>query len=394
MGIAAKELAPPAPPGALGKPLERDATDRYLRDAFVWRERLRRALDDLDVRAREARDPDSYSADLALAWSLYQEITERHEQLATTFAGGRVGRAELEACARLVWGRLEGRATGALGVSLVEAGSLVTAMVQRLDERLAGDVVGATSVAARLAPLRATLARCRDLALDLGHPVAPIDALTARLDAARSLPDAERVQAEVAAIEHEALALERDLVVEHAARAGLGRDRERRVAELAEAIAEAEAVEALAVRCRERIVGPPRLAVPDPRRLGTIPPPVEDWRTDRAAIDAFGARLDRVRAALAAARQAYDAPLRERDALRGRLDAYRAMAGARGQAEDASLTAAYDAGRAALWTMPVDLVAAADLVSAYQSAVRSRSDGAAPDAVAGPGPTPEEGTSR
>lgn len=61
--------------------------------------------------------------------------------------------------------------------------------------------------------------------------------------------------------------------------------------------------------------------------------------------------------------------LQRRDELRGLLDAYKAKAGRLGAIEDATLGQLYGRARAALWTAPCDLDAAAQAVTSYQQAV-------------------------
>jgi hypothetical protein len=76
------------------------------------------------------------------------------------------------------------------------------------------------------------------------------------------------------------------------------------------------------------------------------------------------------------AERAATGALERRSEMRGLLDAYQAKAAQLGAAEDAQLGALYEQARAALWTAPCDMAAAAAAVRTYQQAVL---------ALAGPG---------
>lgn len=385
-------LAPNAP-GRLGQAVSADALFGYLGALTRWRDDRRAELDRLDAAALTATDPDSYSGDLVLALSLWQAISDRCDEIVRIWDSGRANATERERISQLVWGRLDSGLGGGLAVTFVEACRLSDAIVSQLRTRLALDPATADT-AARLTAVRAQLERCRELAD--ADVLRQIEKLRGRADRlAEQVGRGADVAGPVRVLEEESNRLERDLIVaagrvanakrereeaaereardrretaERAAREAreaaelLARNRSEATALLARLQAREPELTALAERCRDRIVDPPRLGVPKVEVLGPVP-------ADDAAMPAYLARLHRVDEAMTVVEQAYGAPLAERDELRGRLDGYRAMARARGEGADPALDQAYQAARSTLWSAPCDLTVARAQVAVYQSMV-------------------------
>jgi hypothetical protein len=152
--------------------------------------------------------------------------------------------------------------------------------------------------------------------------------------------------------------------VASARRRDLVQDRARAEALKAELVARGPALLELAARCRDKIAGAPRLAVPDPTTLGPVP-------EDRLLLDAYAGRLELVRTALDTVEAAYGAPLTEREDLRGVVKAFQAKAMAARVVEQADLLAAWKQVQATLWTAPCDLAAGRRAVAEYTALVRS-----------------------
>jgi hypothetical protein len=375
----------PAAPGRLGEAIDAAPLLAYLEALGRWRDDRRAELDRIDAAALRAEDPDSFTGDLTLALTLWQAVTDRLTELVTAWDSGRVDRTQREEMSRLIWGRL---GQGTLGVSLVEATRLCDAVTGSLRSRLAFDPAAA-EVAARVAAVRAGLYRCTEL-LQQHRDLIPgaadrVDLLQRRVaDLAKRATQGADVSGPFAVLEADAAHTERDLIVAASGRRDLARDRAAAQARRDELETREEALRVLAQRCAERIAKPPRLAIPDLERLGPVP-------AERAAVDAYQARLEQVAAALAFAESAYTAPLAERDELRGRLAAFAAKAAATGRDGDSALAAAHAAAHAVLWNAPCDVDEARRLVTAYQHLLR---EGDVAAAAAGTPDTRERPESR
>jgi hypothetical protein len=177
-------------------------------------------------------------------------------------------------------------------------------------------------------------------------------------------------------LEIDAARVERDLIVATATRREAERGRQRQEATLIEdrvrvmnelaALKQREpALRELADRCARRIALAPRLAVPEPEALGSVP-------TDRAELDAFLVRVSAVTRAMDVVEQVYSAPLAELAELAGRFDAYRVMAVRTGKDADRQLVSTGQLTRSALQAVPCDLDAARTLVAQYQTLVRDK----------------------
>lgn len=369
--------SPPTAPGSLTAPARSGAVLAYLSELGHWRDDLRAALATLDRRAQVAAHADAYTGDLTLALSLLESIDRRTTELEKAWDGGRVGPTELAHIAELSWSRLPDALGNPSAFSLNEATTLASALEARLAARLDADTIAGSGAADRIAPLRDTLDRCRQLAATLGRRAGEADALAAELDATLAGSDGgpSALGAEVRRIADAAERLERDLIKETSLRQSVERDTGRLAARIAELTTVEAEVHEVADRCRAKIAGAPRLAVPDVAALGPVPtlPDGNDepgtWTAARAKLDAYRARVDQVSAALTEAQRRFSAPLDERAELRGLAEAYRAKAAGAGRAEDAVLEGAFEAARAVLWSAPCDLVGARALVTAYQQAV-------------------------
>jgi hypothetical protein len=367
----------PAPPGRLGQASPAPELLAYLQALGAWRDGRHAELQRVDAAALRAKDADSYTADLALVMSMWQAVSDRHDKLVKVFDSGRADRQAREEMSRLIWGRLD----GALGVSLVEATRLCDSLTATLRARLSFDPM-AGDVAGRITAVRAGLYRCSELVAQhrgIGADIAGrVDVLQRRVaELGRRAQEGADVSGPFALLEADAARLERDLIVTAAGMADLARDRDAARAHRDRLEEREDALRLVAERCAAEIAAPPRLAVPDLDALGPVP-------EDRAALDAYRAKLEQVAAAIAFAESAYVAPLAERVALRARLAG---TAGATatttvpvgtrtgtgpgaGPSLAAALAAVTDAARSVLDAVPCDLDAARRLMAAREALIQ------------------------
>ncbi len=369
-------VAPPIPPGSLTQAPNSTATRTFLASLDAWLEQLRSRVNRLDADAQLADDPTRSTGDVTLAMSLLHSISSRRDELVSTWDSGRVDADSLARIAVLLWGRLPDPLGAPSAFTLSEAGTLATALVDRLAAELAADPLAGSGVAGRVVALRGAISRCVADATALGMTTTDLEASAAHLEAAVASKDRARIVAAVGALEGEIGATERDLIKETGLRAGTARlnaDLQREYQELA---TRCVSVVALAERCRSRIAHAPKLAVPSVTVIGTPPDVVteirapNDWPAARATLDRYATRLHRVKAAVDQAETAFVTPLAARDDLRGLLGAYATRAARNGLAEDAGLTERYRPAHDALWNAPCDVDAAATLVEDYLRAVR------------------------
>ena len=377
MTSAPASNAPPVPPGQLTVAPSAPDTLTFLQALDRWTASLRATLDRIDTDAQLADDPGAYRSDITLAMSLYQSIATRRDELVAAWDSGRVGPDELAHLALLMWGRLPDPLGTPSAFTLTEAGTLAAALTDRLTAALSADAVAGSGFAGRIVAVRAAIDRCRAQADVLGVAVTRVDELAHGLEAALDGKDRERITAVVAAVDAEITAIERDLIKETSLRTGTAHLLAKLQVSYAELEARTPGVVALAERCRSRITGPPKLAVPNVSVLGppratraTDASTAAEWAVARAELDRYGARLDRCTAALDEAEREYGAPLEARDDLRGLLGAYRTRAARSGLAEDAALDDAYQAAHEVLFCAPCDVERAKQLVDHYQRAVR------------------------
>ena len=368
---------PPTAPGSLTAPAGARSVLKFLDELRRWRDDLKTALGSLDRRAQVSSAPDAFTSDLTLAMSLSESIDRRTDELIKVWDSGRVGEKELAQIAQLTWGRLPDPLGNPSAFSLDEATTLAAALQARLAARLDADTIAGSGAADRIGPLRETLARCHDLAETLGRRGGEAEALTEQLETAlRGDSGPAALGKEVDRIADAAELLERDLIKETSLRASVARDSAALAARIDELRSTEAEVRATAERCRDKILEPPRLAVPDVAALGPVPPIPDGpdapgtWKATQAALTDYRARLERAAAALAEAGRRYAAPLAERAELRGLAEAYQAKAGAAALAEDPALGAQFVTLRTLLWQAPCDLAAARPLVAAYGQAVQ------------------------
>ncbi|MCL2091039.1 MAG: hypothetical protein FWH11_07440 [Micrococcales bacterium] len=353
-------------PGSLGRPADAPALLTFLTDLEAWLRERRAELDQLDP---DSLDPEPWTPaelalrdDLVLAMGLWQAARARADELHQVWDSGRVLEVERERMTSLIWGRLD-TGTGAGTLSLLEAARLCDTLTASISSRLNHDP-DATELRRRRQALGAALVRCEDLAGTPEEQTRVAD-LVRRLGLVASQADrGADVAGRLGELETDVARAERDLIVAVAARQQLDRDRDR-AQRLRTALANsAPAVHTLAERARAEIADPPRRAVPDVGRLGDPP-------TDRGGLEDCLSRLGRVEQALAQAREAFSAPLRQRAGLRYTLRTAHERAQGNGRAETATARAALDEATAAVEASPCDLALAAALVEQYEVVTRT-----------------------
>ncbi|HEY6793640.1 MAG TPA: hypothetical protein VI248_03040 [Kineosporiaceae bacterium] len=362
---AGPAVAPQAP-GRLGEAADVGALSAYLAALADWVDRRRRELDHVDAASLRADDPDAYSADVTLSMALWQSVSDRQAALARLWDSGRADATARERMSQVIWARMDpgtgGAASGGMALSLVEACRLSDALITQLTTRLAFDP-SAADAPARVAALRGALERLRELVKQEPSWSAQVENLAVRVNdlATRAMRGAD-VSAPLKQLETDAAQAERDLIVRTASvrqaerdRVAAARrlvvDRKRAADQLAALRVREEAARELVARCVAQIARAPRFAVPEPDVLGEVP-------AERAALDAYLARLDAVGRAMGVVEKAYAAPLAKRQELLGLLDVYRVMARRTGQEGDPVVAAALEQVRSTLATVPCDVVAA------------------------------------
>lgn len=348
----------PTPPGRLGQAAGREELLDFLAALEEWLARTRGELDRLDAVAQRAADAAHHADDVVLAMALWQALRTRTDAIVEVWDSGRAGTTDRLRISEMIWGRL---GSGALDVTLPEGARLAAALVAQLREWLAIDP-STVELVARLRRVRADLVRCEDLSHGLGRAeeIERVRSLTERQS--RLLAEASRgadVTGPLGELEADTARAHRDLLIATSRSGELRRDRARAI-ELRDAlVARRPALLELESRCRREIARPPRLAVPDPARLGDPP-------RDRAALDTYLARLDAASRAVAAAEDAYAGPLRERAALRYRLAQAHALAQAHGRDGSPTVMAGWTEASDAVGAAPCDVPLARALVGQYE----------------------------
>jgi hypothetical protein len=382
-GPSAGVAIAPIAPGRLGEAIPASELLGYLGALGDWRAQRRTELDRLDDAALHATEPAAFTGDVLLSMTLWQAVSDRHDQLVTAFDSGRADAATRQRMSALVHGRLDaGALSGAgLSVTLVDATRLCDALAAQLRARLSFDPRVADA-AARVAALRAGMERLRELAKAEPGELGVVQRLVARVE---DVADAAQRGADVGGLlgtlEADAARTERDLIVSTATRghrarqaadqaadraadsaARLAADRVRAMNEVA-ALERREAdLHVLADRCVREVARPPRFAVPDPAALGPVPP-------DAAGTAEFLGRLVDVVRAMDYVEAAYAAPLAARDELAGLLGGYAVMARRRGVDTQPDVVRAATEALAAVRAVPCDVDAARAAVGSYQRLV-------------------------
>jgi len=386
----------PQPPGRIGVAITPDETLHYLEALGAWRDQRRGELDLLDQAALDmpggADSATGVTGDVMLSMALWKAVADRYDLLIATWDSGRVGQAERERLATLIWGRLDATldprlaqrpdvpsSSGALAVSLPEAMRLSDALAASLRMRLSLDPSDA-EVTGRLRQLRAQLERVRDLVTaepqetrdEFSHKLAKLDSrLNEMVDKAKRGAD---VGGLAGPLEADAARVERDLIVGSATRAAAARSVTRARQLRGELEARGAAIRDLAAKCVAAVKPAPKLAVPDVDALGPVP-------ATASQVDAYLARLATVSRAMNLAHAAYSSAMDEREELRGRLEAYAVKAtrvagngiGAdTGEASD-DLGELFRRAQNVLQTEPADMARARALVAAHQAYLASRS---------------------
>jgi hypothetical protein len=361
----------PAAPGSLTAPPGPAAAQQWLSAAQRWLAVAGKVVARLDADAAVASQPDAHSADVVLAVTLTQTVTERLRAVADALGHGAV-----DSLGELCHGRrpVGPNLTGAPGgFNVTEAAGLLAAVVDRLTAAVAADAVVASGAAATLGALRSRITQLGRVAAATGLTV---DAAgwEDELDAAIAAQDPARIRSVVAEVARRVSMFE-------AAVAQVADDQQRAraaggalVGVRARADALRAEVVALAAQATEKIADPPRLGIPDPAVLGPVPdvPDTDEpggWAERARSLEEHLTRANRVVAALELADARYRSVLETRDALRGLLGAYRDRQLTRSASAD--LDAAYRAAHEAVWVAPCDLDEARRLVEAYAAAVRA-----------------------
>ena len=372
----------PSAPGSLTAPPGPGAGQRWLADAQRWQAEAARVVSRLDADAAAATHPDAYSADVVLAVTLTQTVTERLRAVADA-----LGHGDVAALGALCHGRspVGPNLTGAAGgFNVGEAAGLLGAVIDRLTAAVAADAVVASGAAVTLGALRARIGQLEQVAATTGLEV---DAAgwEREIDEAVAAQDPTRIRAVVTEVARRVAMFEKAVaqVADDQQRARAAADAARAARQRADALR--PEVLALAAEAADKIVDPPRLGVPDPDVLGPVPELAGThdpggWAARAAALEDHVSRANRVVAALELAESRYRSVLDTRDALRGLLGAYRDRQLAR--STDRDLDAAYRAAHDAVWVAPCDLDVARRLVDAYVTAVR---------ATTPPGPSSDTG---
>lgn len=362
----AGQVGAPAAPGRMGVAIEPSAALAYLDQLAAWRTLRRAELDALDSRAMAAPNGASATNDIMLSMALWKAVSDRYEQLVTTWDSGRVGATERLRLANLIWGRLDTAAASGLSVSVPEACRLSDALVAQLRVRLGLDPSGA-EILTRIRQLRAQMERIRDQ-VDLepaGHAQQQAAGEQSRL--ARRLKDlADKagrggdVAGLLGPLEIEAATFERDLIVNGALRRDAA-ELVRRARDQRAHLTTRQATLRLLVDQAVNTVDPaPRYAVPDVDALGPVP-------NTAASIEEYLHRLDSVSRAMTMAHNAYAAAVKEHQDLAFRLEALQVKASATGVAEVAEVASSYGLAHSALDQRPCRMIIARQLVALYQS---------------------------
>jgi hypothetical protein len=243
----------------------------------------------------------------------------------------------------------------------------------------------ADAVANRLAPIAAAIAEAERLSADLGDPPATITGRRTELAEISAVAVADplgaaaggELDATLRRLAGNATAARDRLQAAVAVKTGLTARRAATSAAIDDVAAAEEAVHAAYAVAHEKIADPglppPPSAAPGLRDRWTALAAPGGGPPGSAGLLRFGAELDDLDRAVAAARQRADllrsaatGLVERRDELRGRLDAYRVKGARLGLAEHPDLTERHRAAHGLLYTRPCDLPAATKAVHAYQ----------------------------
>jgi hypothetical protein len=254
----------------------------------------------------------------------------------------------------------------AVGQNLADAAALVDAIVQRVESNVSGVETRSATEVGLATRADGDLSVAERLARELGSNVNRASQLRADLVARRDLAGVAKRAAELRG-ELEQIDGERRQMFDSWAS----------IDERLVSLGETEAtVRALAVRCRDKIVQAPSLAVPSAAALGPFQPIDElrsmPWSAARGVMSPVVDKVRRLEAAFDEARRRFQQPLDDRDDLRGLLQSFRDKADAHGLGENSELEPVYRQAETLLWAAPCDLAAARRLVDRYVAAVNAK----------------------
>ncbi len=315
------------------------------------------ALLSLEERVRSAGTAGD-QADVAAAFVCRKAITDRLQKIADLVQRDRAAANDLSTQP------LKDDLGELVGNSLVEAATLLDAVVQRVERSVAGRERAQIDAATTADMADTDLTVAERLAEDLGMQVNQVAHLRESLNRRDDLPHIASEAASVrASLESAAKERERALQQWDAVAARL------------EALTATEArVRELAARCREKVLQAPPLAVPSVATVGVDLPDVTGltWVAARGRITPVLTRVDRVAAALAEAERRFQAALDRRDELRGLVQAFADKASEGGVMELPELDSLYQEAKAVLWAAPCDLDRGTELVDQYMSLVNAK----------------------
>jgi hypothetical protein len=344
----------------------------------------------------------SVSADLATIWQMFGAYSAVVQKAQDLLHGARRPGGQLPAVTQLLTGpsvvlakelvpaterQLTGSSRPESSVTLTLAVEQMTTAFGRVAGLLAAVERVWNEVSDRLDQVVSALAPARPQAAGLAqHALASaLDSVDVELDRIRNLVNSDplwlwhddRVDTTGA---DQLLQRARDAAAQVAQLDRLRADADRRIAEVAQKVAVAQACERDACAALDEVL--PKIATLElhARPAGTA------GLSDRlAALDAvrvagrwerLAADMDAIDKDSAAAARAWQEAERDalglldqRNELRGLLDAYRAKAGRLGGAESPGLEDAYQLARELLWSAPCELTAAAGAVRRYQDVV-------------------------
>ncbi len=346
----------PSAPGQLGAPIEAARLLSYLTELAAWCRSRRLELDALDQAIQASASGAKLTADITLSMALWQAVSARMLELERVWDSGRVTEVERRQLADLIWGRLDAEGARGLAVSVPEACRLSDALAAQLRLHTGLDPLAA-GLAERIRSLTATVERVRDLIGPAASQVLP--GLLSRLADIRAR--AERgadVGGLLPGLEAEASRAERDLIISGAQQREFAQTFQAARTLLAELQVRGVRVAGLADLCVAQVVPAPKLGIPRVQALGEIP-------TEPTQVADFIARLRQVEQALAAAEQAYSAPLAERAELEARLDLFAQQA----KSDAPEVLGLHQLARAVLAEVPLPLVRARAVVAAFVTLV-------------------------
>ncbi|MGL5405657.1 MAG: hypothetical protein ACRDAX_02525 [Propionibacteriaceae bacterium] len=314
----------PYAPGGIQQPPTSPLLLTYLSQLENWLTERRSQLDTIDgvIKTTPAPTPQISGPnpqlllnDLMLAMSLWQAITQRHNEIIPIWNYGRVGAVECEKISVLIWGRLSNNAYNSdldpalagMNFSLPEACRLLDALSDQLTSAV-GLNGNSENFAKRISVLKAGMERIRDQLLLAPAAEAPeatkkMAALEQRLILLQEkLRRGGDIAGFIEPLETDAALFERDLIVKSAQH----REHEQlitRVKQLfTETIQRSQAANQLVEHVVATVAKPPCYAVPDPKLLGDIP-------NDLSDLKLFEEKLSQVNKALTVVENAYQEAL-------------------------------------------------------------------------------------